>query len=99
MTRGTTADFRISVNGDVDITACDSLYFTIKQNDLEITRSKDELSFDGKTILAELTQEETLKFSPNIIAKAQLRGKYSGKAFATNIINIVVQNVLKDGAI
>ncbi len=95
MTRGTTPTLTLSVEG-VDLTTCKSLYVTLQQGGLKLTKQTGEnlTVADDATLQLYLTQEETLRFAPNQV-QIQLRGITAEDiAFATNIQSVSTKNIL-----
>ena len=100
--RGTTPTISVAVDTDLSSwpTVILSLYGTGSQLDLGKDRLTITKSDSGCLITATLTQDETLAMAEGSVLEAQLRAKDgSGKAIATNIADIAVANVIKDGVI
>ena len=98
MRRGTTPTLELAL--DVPIDGCE-FHATIQNGDVQIDRTEQEctLSEDGKTILVELSQADTLSLDPGKIAYVQVRFKKDGKAYATTIAETSVGRILLDGEI
>lgn len=96
--RGTTPTIGVEVP-DIDATDVADVWFTIECGDVEITKTKHDLTMSGNVFAVTLSQEETLSFKDNNI-NIQLRIKLNdGKAVATNIIRTTKGDILKDGVI
>lgn len=99
MRRGTTPTFQITVTGLSDI-EIDVLWLTLKQYTTEITKERDDVEMQGDMISAALTQEETLMLDAGAKVGIQLRVlSTNNTAYASNIIYVDVEEVLKDGVI
>ena len=100
MTRGTTPVNRFRCVGQ-DLTDVDVLYITYAQYDnIVLEKTKADCEIDWEYVSLMLTQEETLSFVADEPVKIQIRGRYpDGSAFATNIVTVPINNVIKDGVI
>lgn len=101
MRRGTTPTININVTGETFAGA--TLYVTIEQGALEITKTNDDLTVtvDGNNSVVSvfLTQEETLQFVQGN-ARIQIRWITSdGTAKASPIKNIIINPILLEGVI
>lgn len=98
MRRGTTPTLKLALE-DIDPEEIRSLYVTLKQGDHILTKNKNECIFSDGLIMLELTQQETLIFKP-AYCEVQVRGiKTDGTAFASDIKNIRIDDILLDGEI
>ena len=98
MRRGTTPTLRLALE-DIDPEEIRSLYVTLKQGDKVLTKTKENCVFSQGVILVNLTQAETLKFEA-AYCEVQVRGiKTDGTAFASDIKNIRIDDILVDGEI
>lgn len=99
MIRGTTPTLKVKING-VDLNRFTSLYFTIKQHNIEVTKQIEDMQFEGDNILSVfLQQEDTLKLHRGY-AYVQVRGTVDYYiAVASNIKMISVDEILKGGVI
>lgn len=98
MTRGTSPDIELVIP-DVNLESCVSLYVTIKQDYTEVTKTLDDIEITDGKLYVSLSQEDTLRFKPPT-AQIQVRGILdTGKAFATSINTIPVDDILKNGVI
>lgn len=100
MYRGTTPTlkFRFKYNlEELDITA---FYITFVQNGEEkLEMDLNEIKISGDTVIIELSQEDTLSLEPHDSVYIQARIKVGEKAYATNIIRIDLNTILKEGVI
>ena len=98
MRRGTTPTLECAL--DVSVEGAE-YFVTLEQGETEITKTNADctLSEDGKVITAVLSQEETLSLDPAAVASIQVRYKLDGKAYATNIVAVRVDDVLLEEVI
>lgn len=99
MYRGTTPVLIVKCDGP-DLSACSTLWLTIKQGKRELTKKKSDFSnITANRIYCKLTQDETLSLDVGTV-DIQLRGvdKY-GSAFATKVNTRPVKGILKEGEI
>lgn len=98
MRRGTTPTLECAL--DVSVEGAE-YFVTLEQGETEITKTNTDctLSEDGKVITAVLSQEETLALDPAAVASIQVRYKLDGKAYATNIVAVRVDDVLLEEVI
>lgn len=99
MYRGTTPIHRFTF--DFPKETVDAIYITYKQNGkLRIEKSKEDITFEDGYISVKLTQEETLKFT--VIGNVEIQIRFtdiSDNAYASNIISVPVDRILKEGVI
>lgn len=99
MYRGTTPIHRFTF--DFPKETVDAIYITYKQSgQLRIEKSKKDIVFDDGVISVKLTQEETLKFT--VIGNVEIQIRFtdiSDNAYASNIISVPVDRILKEGVI
>lgn len=103
MYRGTTPTliFDLSANKTLVFDNFDEVWVTLKKGVYEVTwdLAKCVLDSVAKTISITLTQEETLAL-PKPVVNAQIRILLNnGSALATNIAEIDVNEILKEGVI
>lgn len=101
MYRGTTPVLTINVKTDLDLNDVEKLYITFKSTVCE--KSYDEtqvaLNPEHKTIIVQLSQEDTLEFNKSKV-EVQLRMRMlNGKAYASKIANVDMNRILKEGVI
>lgn len=99
MIRGTTPTLEFELPFPAD--RLSEVWMTIAQNKkVIIDKPRQELELNGNTIIARLTQEETLKLSDSTVSEIQLRVKpIEGGSLATDIIKVSTGRILKDGVI
>lgn len=98
MRRGTTPTLRIEVKG-IPIEDLKSIYVTLKQGDIEITKDISNIEKDADILVVRLRQEETLAFSAGWI-QVQLRAVTTdGIATAGPIKNISMNDILLEEVI
>ena len=101
MYRGTTPTLIYNVNSNLDLNGMLQIWVTLKNLMYEKTFEKDNIIVDNgnKTITVELSQEDTLLFNGKEVS-TQIRFLDSmGKAYASNIEKIELNNILKEGVI
>lgn len=101
MYRGTTPTLIYNVNSNLDLNGMLQIWVTLKNLMYEKTFGKDNIIVDNenKTITVELSQEDTLLFNGKEV-NTQIRFLDStGKAYASNIEKIELNNILKEGVI
>lgn len=99
MRRGTTPTIKATIVGLQGI-EIDEIFLTIKQLGIEIEKSGSDIAVDGDGISATLTQQETLSLAGGSSAAIQVRVlSKNGTAYATNIANLPVGTILKEGVI
>lgn len=98
MYRGTTPQIKYVIPFNTDI--IESAYVTVSQNNVIIMeRSLNECYYGSTWIIAEFSQEETLKLAKGKCL-VQLRVKtVDGTAYATPVTKVEVADILKDGVI
>ena len=75
------------------------LYLTIKQFDNVIEKTLPDMQIDGNVIQTTLTQQETLSLGTgNISMQIRILSK-SKTAYATKVLSMPVNDILKDGEI
>ena len=100
-TRGTTATISITVEG-YEPDEIEKLYFTVKQGNVNYTKTLDDeaIKVKNNVISLTLTEAETLSFSTDGYIEAQIRGvKKDGSVFATAIDKYRANRILYDVAI
>lgn len=98
MTRGTTPSYIITIK-DLDDLAGNHVEVDIKQGAALLQFEDDDVIIDENTIKITLTQEQTLTLSAGS-AKLQVRGiRQDGTAWASNIITVPVNPILRAGVI
>lgn len=101
MYRGTTPTIIFNINSDLDFEMLSQVWVTFKSQTAEVTKDMSEIKLDNENrkIYVRLSQTETLQFN-NQCAEAQIRFLTTdGTAFATNIVKLPVNAVLKGGII
>ena len=99
MTRGTTPILQF--DSDVDLSDLSVAWLTFRQGNLTVTKELSDLQQIVDGFQVQLTQSETLRFNDKTKCEIQLRGllKDNSTAIATNIVQITVGEILKDGVI
>lgn len=100
MYRGTTPILKFVIDSDdIDFNAIEECWVSF-ENCETTTFTKDDLQFDveEKTILLELSQEDTFKFSGSIGVQIRILTN-DGRAWATPIKKVKFDRVIKGGVI
>ena len=99
MRRGTTPTISITVKGLSDI-QINKAYLTLKQRGTVVEKTEADMEIDGDILQVALTQEETLKFMARAEINVQLRVlSTNNTAYASNIVTVPVEAILKEGVI
>lgn len=87
----------------INTAECKEIQITYRQGENSIIKHYENnvlppgMSLDGENVFVRLTQEETLTFRPNSIAKAQVRVlTNSDDAMASQKFDIIINNVLNE---
>ncbi len=97
MTRGTTVNLMVTIP---EYMTFDCFYVTFSQYCMTVVeKTQDDCVLEGNMLIVPLTQEDTLKFRAGRTVSVQIRGTVNDDAFATKIVEINVDDVLKDGLI
>lgn len=99
MIRGTTPKMEFTFPFELDSLA--EAYVTLAQNDVVVVeKCLSDCTCDGRTLVARLTQEETLKLDCDCNTDIQIRAKtVMGEAIASEIFSVDTGRILKDGVI
>lgn len=98
MYRGTTPTMVLTVEGisEIDI---DKLYLSLRQFGNTIEKTLEDVELKVNVLYCTLTQEETLSlFEGKVELQIRIKSK-SNVAYATNKIQVDVQDILKEGVI
>lgn len=77
MVRATTPTFELTVTGEaVDLSQAENVYVAIKQRNLTIEMTGDELSIVGNKVSCYLSQEKSLQLIEGANAKIQVNWTY-----------------------
>lgn len=101
MYRGTTPCLRLTLDTDLDLSTVKQLWVTLKNISVEITKTEADVDINSadKYIIVTLTQKETLSI---IAGKVSVQVRLlldDGRAFATNVKQVVVNDILKGGVL
>lgn len=97
MIRGTTPTIQIQLPDDVPIADLDAAVFSFAQRDTEIIKKTlDEMmrNAEDNTLIVELSQQETLRFTDNVMVDMQLKIKRQGNIDVTDIVRMPVDTVI-----
>ena len=98
MYRGTTPTIVLTIEGisEIDI---NKLYLSLRQFGNTIEKTLEDVKIVGNVLYCTLTQEETLSlFEGKVELQIRIKSK-SNVAYATNKIQVDVQDILKEGVI
>ena len=101
MYRGTTPTLYLELDTELDLSNVTEMWVTFKSSTVEITKTLSEVVFDTETntITVVLTQEETLQLYKGD-CDVQVRLKTGDDlAYATDIANVEIGRILKEGVI
>ena len=108
MYRGTTPNIVIKVNSDLDLSTMTEIWVTMKNKSGEVNYAMSEggvvLDADEKTLTVLMSQEDTLAFQTcgSLMGKVELQVRMLDEndlAYASNIKEIELLRILKDGVI
>lgn len=96
MTQATTPTFILTMPNSVDLSEAANVYFTLKQNNVEIEKKTSDLVIEGQTVSVFLSQLDTLQLTAGT-AQMQLNWTYeNGSRACSNIVSVnVTENLLK----
>ncbi len=99
MYRGTTQTHTIST--EIELGNAVVIYVTYQQNGKTVLeKTIDDIRITEDGIEVSLTQEETLLFDSKRRALVQIRARFgTGQAVASNVMNVDVKKILKEGVI
>lgn len=91
MIRGTTPTFQLKLVGEeVDLTQANNVYATFKQEQVDITKTGEDIEVSSNQVDVYLSQAETLSFRAGTVY-VQLNWTYDdGRRACSNIISINV---------
>lgn len=98
MYRGTTPIIQLSIQGLSEI-EIEKFYLTLVQPNITIEKTLKDLEIDGNLVQCKLSQQETLSlYKSKVKIQCRILSK-SDIAYATQIITLDVDEILKDGEI
>ena len=97
MVQATTPTFILTLPDTVDLSEAANIYFSLRQKNVIIEKSNDDLTVDGQTVSVYLSQAETLQLVSGA-AQIQLNWTYAnGSRACSNIVSVqVTENLLKE---
>ncbi len=102
MYRGTTPTLYLELETELDLSNITEMWVTFKSPTVEITKylSKNEVIFDSElnVVTVVLSQDDTLALYSGE-AEVQIRFKANDLSYATDIVKLDIQKVLKEGVI
>ena len=101
MRRGTTPTIEIGIPEEINVADSKALFVSISQNkSVIVEKSLSEVLINENKVTVELSQEETLRLDSKATTTIQIRFVLStGRAFASQIKKIDIDDVLKEGKI
>lgn len=100
MYRGTTPNFELIFDYNLEDFDIEKFYVTIKQgNKLIIEKELKDITIDKEKAIITLTQEDTLKMEGASIVLVQAKLKINGLVYSTNIVSTGIADILKEGVI
>lgn len=100
MIRGTTPTVTLTLPEGVDVSSPTAAYMSFGQNGKEVfSVEKANMTLSSNTASATLTQAQTLLLEGGRWTEIQLRWLKSGVAYATKIIKVETDGIIKDGVI
>ena len=99
--RGTTPVHSFTLPDDLKGVELAALYITYAQSGtVRLEKTMDEVTVDSGVITVQLTQEDTLLFRAKATVRIQIRLRTAaGDALASDVIEVPVGAILKDGVI
>lgn len=96
MVQATTPTFVLTLPDEVDLSQANNIYFTLRQNGIQINKTGGQIVVDGQNVSVYLSQSETISLQVGL-AQLQLNWTYANGARAcSNIVSIpVTENLLK----
>jgi hypothetical protein len=101
MYRGTTPTLYLELDTELDLSNLAEMWVTFKSPTVEITKTLSEVAFDTETnvITVILSQNETLQlFNGKADVQVRLRTN-DDLAYATDIVDVEIGRILKEGVI
>lgn len=96
--RGTTPTFSFKL--PIEAATITKLAVTFKQpGGVTVEKTLDDVTLDGQTVTATLTEEETLSFRAAGTMEIQLRVGVGAARMASQVWTVPVERVLKEGAL
>ena len=90
---------------DIDLRTAEVIFLTYKQGEgckqcTILEKTKDDMVIEEALVKTQLTQEETLKFIPDLKVEMQFRARFpSGQTVASNKMFTNYESILKGGVI
>ena len=99
MRRGTTPILYLELDTDLSLDNLAEVWVTFKVSTTEVTKTLSDIGIDDKTLIVQLSQEDTLKLY-NGKCDVQVRFKLdNGLAYASTVESINIERILKEGVI
>lgn len=94
---GTTPTMQIELPDDIPVTEIEAAVFSFAQQGTEIiTKKLDEMMIDAETncIIIDLSQQETLRFTDNMMVDMQLKFRRQNNVEKTDVVKMHVDTVI-----
>ena len=94
---GTTPTMQIELPEDIPVTDIDAAVFSFAQQGTEIiTKKLGEMMIDAEAnyLIIELSQQETLRFTDNMLIEMQLKFKRQNNVEKTDVVRMAVDTVI-----
>lgn len=101
MYRGTTPTIVLELDTEVSLANLAEMWVTFRTSTVEVTKSLNDVDIDDetKTVVVSLSQEDTLKlYNGNCDVQIRFRDE-NEKAYSTDIGNVNIGRILKEGVI
>ena len=100
MRRGTTPTHTFTLPEEIPLSTFTVIFITYSQmGKVRVEKSINDIFIDGHTASVTLTQADTLSFRSGSV-EIQMRAKTAlGEAYASDIVTVPAEKILKDGEI
>lgn len=99
MYRGTTPTLYLELDTELSLDDLAELWVTFKASTTEVTKTLSDIGIDDKTLIVQLSQEDTLKLY-NGRCDVQVRFRLNNDlAYASTVESINIERILKAGVI
>ena len=100
MRRGTTPTHTFTLPEEIPLSTFTVIFITYSQmGRVRVEKTIDDIIIDGHTVTVILTQADTLSFRSGSV-EIQMRAKTAlGEAYASDIVTVPAEKILKDGEI
>lgn len=93
--QATTPTFICTVPDSIDLTAAQSVYFTLYQNGQKITKTDEDIALEAHSVSVYLSQRDTVWIRPGQPIELQINWTYEdGSRGMTKIVSVTVDRNL-----